>query len=160
MSVFDKFLTEFLGFEQAATEKPQLTPVTRDGNGKTRPQVQVNPVIAKIDALDKISSSKVTPMERSTGILNVMYPESFEETKRVCDSLKSGRAVIINLEQVEKDLAQRIVDFLSGTAYTLNGAIRKLSDKILVVAPSGYHIDDEKQDTSKISDTKARTYAN
>ena len=133
MSVFDKFLTEFLGFEQAATEKPQLTPVTRDGNGKTRPQVQVNPVIAKIDALDKISSSKVTPMERSTGILNVMYPESFEETKRVCDSLKSGRAVIINLEQVEKDLAQRIVDFLSGTVYTLNGAIRKLSDRKSVV---------------------------
>ncbi|HXK71070.1 MAG: cell division protein SepF [Clostridia bacterium] len=160
MSVFDKFLTEFLGFEQAAPEKQQVAPVTRDGNGKTRPSVQVSPIVDRIDALDQIASKKVVPMERSTGILNVMYPESFEETKRVCDSLKSGRAVIVNLEQIEKELAQRIVDFLSGTVYTLNGAIRKLSDKILVVAPSGYHIDDEKQDLSKLADTKTRTFAN
>lgn len=160
MSVFDKFLTEFLGFEQEAAEKQPITPVTRDGNGKSRPTVQVNPIVERIDALDQIATKKVVPMERSTGTLNVMYPESFEETKRVCDSLKSGRAVIVNLEQVEKELAQRIVDFLSGTVYTLNGAIRKLSDKILVVAPSGYHIDDEKQEPAKMTDTKARTYTN
>ena len=158
MSVFDKFLTEFLGFEQAAEEKQTIAPVTRDG--KTRSTVQINPIVERIDALDQIATKKVVPMERCTGSLNVMYPGSFEETKRVCDSLKANRAVIVNLEQVEKDLAQRIVDFLSGTVYTLNGAIRKLSDKILVVAPSGYHIDDEKQEPAKVTDTKSRLYAN
>ena len=106
------------------------------------------------------NSPKVRPIERSTGVLNVMYPESYEETKRVCDSLKAGKAVIINLEQVEKGLAQRIVDFLSGTVYTLDGAISKLSEKILVVAPRGYHIDDERQDVTRPVESKIRTYTN
>lgn len=162
MSVFDKFLTEFLGFEQTATEKTTVTPITRDANRKNTTQIPVNPVLAKIDALDQIVTKKVTPIERSTGILNVMYPESYEDARKVSDSLKTGRAVIVNLEQIDKELAQRIVDFLSGTVYSLSGAIRKLSKDILVVAPNGYHIDDEKQDApaKPITENKARTYSN
>ena len=56
MSVFDKFLTEFLGFEQAAEEKQTIAPVTRDG--KTRSTVQINPIVERIDALDQIATKK------------------------------------------------------------------------------------------------------
>lgn len=70
----------------------------------------------------------------------VMQPENFEDARDICDHLKSKKPVIVNLEEVEKDHAQRIVDFLSGSVYALDGNIQKISAGIFLIAPNNVDI--------------------
>jgi cell division inhibitor SepF len=70
----------------------------------------------------------------------IMQPERFEEAQDICDHLKSKKPIIINLEEIEKDVAQRIVDFLSGSVYALDGNIQKVSNSIFLIAPNNVDI--------------------
>lgn len=67
--------------------------------------------------------------------LVVMQPESFEEARDIANHLKSKKPVVMNLESVERDVARRIVDFLSGAVYALDGNIQKVSNGIFLIAP-------------------------
>jgi len=70
----------------------------------------------------------------------IMQPETFDEAKDVCDHLKTKKPVVVNLETLEKESAQRIVDFLSGSVYALDGNIQKVSNAIFVIAPNNVDI--------------------
>lgn len=65
----------------------------------------------------------------------VMQPDSFEDAKGIADHLKTKKPVIINLEGLETDVARRVVDFLSGAVYGLDGNIQKVSSGIFLIAP-------------------------
>ena len=67
--------------------------------------------------------------------LVVMQPESFEDARDIANHLKSKKPVVMNLESVERDVARRIVDFLSGAVYALDGNIQKVSNGIFLIAP-------------------------
>lgn len=69
----------------------------------------------------------------------VVEPKTFDEAKSIADHLKNRRQVILNLEKSDRDLAQRIIDFISGTTYALNGSMQKVGTHIFVFAPS--HVD-------------------
>lgn len=70
----------------------------------------------------------------------VLQPEKFEDAKDVCDHLKNKKPIVVNLSSVQKELAQRIVDFLSGSVYGLDGNIQKVSNDIFIVAPHNVDI--------------------
>ncbi len=65
----------------------------------------------------------------------VLQPESFEEAREIADNLKSNKPVIVNLEKIEKEQARRMVDFVSGAAYSIGGDIQKISNMIFLVTP-------------------------
>ena len=65
----------------------------------------------------------------------MIRPTVLDDAKEVCDFLLSGRAVIINMENVKSDLAQRIVDFTSGSVFSINGNLERISKYILIVSP-------------------------
>lgn len=65
----------------------------------------------------------------------VIQPETFEEVKEIADSLKTKKPVIVNLEKLEKEQARRMIDFVSGAAYAVDGEIQKISNMIFLVAP-------------------------
>lgn len=67
--------------------------------------------------------------------LVVMQPESFEEARDIAIHLKSKKPVVMNLELVERDIQRRIVDFLSGAVYALDGSMQKVSNGIFLIAP-------------------------
>lgn len=67
-------------------------------------------------------------------------PRSYDEAQEIADHLRSRRAVIVNLQRVRSDLALRIVDFLSGTVYALNGSISKLGPNIFLCTPDSVEI--------------------
>ena len=73
----------------------------------------------------------------------ITQPTSFEQSEEICGYLKEKKSVIINLEYVNKDVARRIVDFISGGVYALDGYIQKVSNSIFLVAPSNYEITNE-----------------
>jgi cell division inhibitor SepF len=67
-------------------------------------------------------------------------PRSYEETQEIADHLRSRRPVIVNLQRVRGDQAVRIVDFLSGTVYALNGTIAKVGPNIFLCTPDSVDI--------------------
>lgn len=70
----------------------------------------------------------------------VYHPVSYEDTQAIIDNLKNRKPVIVNMEELEVDCAQRILDFLSGAVYALNGTMCKISRGIFVVAPNNYDV--------------------
>ena len=89
-------------------------------------------------------SGKVVSMAQGQAIKMVIsQPTTFEQSEEICSFLKEKKSVIVNLEYVNKDVARRIVDFISGGVYALDGYIQKVSNSIFLVAPSNYEITNE-----------------
>ena len=70
-----------------------------------------------------------------------MKPERFENAAEIADHLKDKRTVVINLESTNKDIARRLIDFLSGVAYAGEGKIKKIAANTYIITP--YHVDIE-----------------
>lgn len=70
----------------------------------------------------------------------VYRPVSYEDTQNIIDNLKSHKPVIVNMEQIEVETAQRILDFMSGACYAVDGRVYKVSSRIFIVAPANIDI--------------------
>ena len=70
----------------------------------------------------------------------ITQPTSFEQSEEICNYLKEKKSIIVNLEYVNKDVARRIVDFISGAVHALDGHIQKVSNAIFLIAPVNYEI--------------------
>lgn len=94
-----------------------------------------------------VSASSASPTSKVVNIHNnfqmqvvISYPETIDEASTVCEYIKSGKTVVVNLENVKHETAQRIVDFLGGVSYALDGDIQYVSNKIFVLAPNNVDI--------------------
>ncbi len=88
--------------------------------------------------------NKVVNMPQTNQIKMVIsQPTTFEQSEEICQYLKERKSCIVNLEYVNKDVARRIVDFISGGVYALNGHIQKISNSIFLIAPANYDIANE-----------------
>lgn len=80
--------------------------------------------------------NKVVNIHTTTQLKVVVYtPNSFENAKEIADHLKAKKPVVINLENVETPVARRIVDFLTGSVYAVDGSIQKIAERIFLIAP-------------------------
>lgn len=70
----------------------------------------------------------------------VFQPSSYEEAECIIDNLKARKPVIMNLDEMDVELGQRILDFVGGAIYSLGGDIKKVARSIFVVAPSNVDI--------------------
>lgn len=91
----------------------------------------------------RTAPSKITPMRSSKkGSMSpsmevcVIKPSSMEDTREIADTLVDNSTVILNLEGIDVELAQRIIDFTSGACYSLGGSLQKVSSYIFVLGPS------------------------
>ena len=86
-------------------------------------------------------SNKVVSMPQSQQVKMVIsQPTTFEQSEAICDLLKEKKSIIVNLEYVNKDVARRIVDVVSGAVHALDGYIQKVSNSIFLIAPYNYDI--------------------
>jgi cell division inhibitor SepF len=70
-------------------------------------------------------------------------PRSLADAQRAAEDLKERRPVIVNLEKADDDLARRVIDFISGVTYALNGFYERVGDKVFLFTPSNIIIADE-----------------
>ena len=88
--------------------------------------------------------SKVVNMPQTQQVKMVIcQPTTFEQSEAICDLLKEKKSIIVNLEYVNKDIARRIVDVVSGAVHALDGNLQKVSNSIFLVAPYNYDITNE-----------------
>ena len=115
-------------------EEPKASARTAAAKAPTKqPEKQIRPA----------ASSKITPMRSSrrsgqsaNAEVCVIKPVSMEDTREIADTLLDNSTVILNLEGLDVELAQRIIDFASGACYSLNGSLQKISSYIFVLGPS------------------------
>ena len=89
-------------------------------------------------------NNKVVSMPQVQQVkMAICQPTSFEQSEDICDLLKEKKSIIINLEYVNKDVARRIVDVVSGAVHALDGHIQKVSNAIFILAPYNYEIANE-----------------
>ena len=95
---------------------------------------------------DSLNALKEVDGEGNKMIL--FEPRAYSESQQIADYLKNSNAVIVNLKRVTPDQAKRIVDFLSGTLYAIEGGLQKLGGGIFLCTPSNVPVE------GKISDEK------
>ena len=83
---------------------------------------------------------QTAPRGGSVMEVSMVKPNSMEDARDICDMLLSGRAVVINMEGVHVELAQRIIDFASGACYSIEGNLQKISSYIFIVSPNSIEL--------------------
>ena len=86
------------------------------------------------------NGNKVVNIKATTQLSVVLVkPEKFENAVDIADHLREKRTVVLNLEQTNKDVARRLVDFLSGVTYAQDGKIKKVANSTFIITP--YNVD-------------------
>ncbi|MBQ2117377.1 MAG: cell division protein SepF [Lachnospiraceae bacterium] len=98
------------------------------------------------------ASQKITPMRSAKKVpasgmeVCVIKPTSFDESREVADTLLANRAVVLNLEGIDVEIAQKILDFTSGTTYAIDGNLQRISNYIYIITPKSVEISGDLQD--------------
>ena len=98
------------------------------------------------------ASNKVTPIRQPApkrgGNMEVcvVKPTSVDDSREITETLLAGRTVILNLEGMDLEVAQRIIDFISGAAFAISGNLQKISNYIFLVTPTNVDISGDLQD--------------
>lgn len=163
MSVMDKFLNymklnnedddEYYDDDYLDEEDTEPAPAPRRASaGKTRESddYEEEPPVTR-----RASGSKITPIKQpaarkvmSNGSMEVcvIKPTSVEDAREITETLLANRTVVLNLEGLDVDIAQRIIDFTSGSCYAISGNLQKISHYIFIITPSSVDISGDFQD--------------
>ena len=162
MGVFDKFLNimqldndddyddfdeydEDDDFEEEAPKKKFFKKKEKDFDYDLE-----DAIVNETKAVAKPAPAKITPITRrrsGAGMeVCVIKPTTFEDSREVTETLLAGRAVVLNFEGLDVDLAQRIIDFTCGTCVAIDGNLRKISNYIFIVTPKTVDISGDLQD--------------
>lgn len=102
----------------------------------------------------KAPQPKVTPIRQTTtrrvqgnGMeVCVIRPTSVEDAREITETLLANRTVVLNLEGLDVDIAQRIIDFTSGSCFAISGNLQKISHYIFIITPSSVDVSGDFQD--------------
>lgn len=162
MGVMDKFISymKFNGMEddeyydddeyldEEPIEPKQPTVVKRTNTLKEEAddidKATRKPQSSKITQIRQTASRRVTA---GNGMeVCVMKPVSIEDAREITDTLLTNRTVVLNLEGIDVDIAQRIIDFTSGSCYAIGGNLQKISHYIFIITPASVDISGDFQD--------------
>lgn len=120
--------------QQTAPRYEKMDPVQHEvrKTPKERRQQSADRTVSNLVSLQSVSkSSKVSLVE----------PRVYSEAQDISEHLKNKRAVVVNLQRIEKDQGIRIIDFLSGTVYALGGDIQRIGTDIFLCVPDTVEVD-------------------
>ncbi len=111
------------------------------------------PVREEPEEKPRKSSSKVTPMRQSPRKIMgngmevcVIKPTTVEDAREITETLLANRTVVLNLEGLDVEIAQRIIDFTSGSTFAISGNLQKISHYIFIVTPASVDISGDFQE--------------
>ena len=122
--------TDYTAYAQAPREEPQqrksiFSPALGGMEGSAARQGTAVPS----------AQTAVNPMK-----LMVFKPQRFEDARGIADQLKANNSVVLNIENTPKDEARRLVDFISGFTYALNGRVRRIAAGTYIVTPTNVEL--------------------
>ena len=124
-------------------DKPRTTKKMSEAAAAKRPKTSKQ-------SAKQSSSSKITPMRKKTGGSSmevcVIKPSSMEDTRDIADTLIAHCTVVLNLEGIDVEVAQRIIDFSSGSCYSIGGGLQKISSYIFILTPDNVEVSGDIQE--------------
>lgn len=150
MSVMDKFLNamklndedddDFYDDDYYDEPEPvkKSVPAREDNLEEEKPTKKVMP--------------KVTPMRQTKKMMGsgmevcVIKPTTVEDAREITETLLANRTVVLNLEGLDVEIAQRIIDFTSGSCFAISGNLQKISQYIFIITPASVDISGDFQD--------------
>lgn len=87
--------------------------------------------------------------------LKVVRPDTFVNSRQIADHLLNNRTVVLNLEATNKETARRILDFLSGVAYSIGGQLKRVANNTFVITPNNVDVSGDQMRTSSSSEAPA-----
>ena len=130
-------------------EKEVDEPVYKSSSSNNQP-IDIN---RNRDRVAAKANSKVTPMRpssRRSSSANmevcVIKPTAFEDAREITETLLANRTVVLNLEGLDVDIAQRIIDFTSGSCFAISGNLQKISHYIFIITPASVDISGDFQE--------------
>lgn len=175
MSVLDKFLNamkmnddegfddEYLddeyddGYEEYEEERPKkrLLSKSYDEDYEDAPKQQTAATLEYTAPVSKAKtkpakSAKISPMrpKRTSGGMEVcvIRPKSMEDAREITETLLEECTVVLNMEGLDLDIAQRIIDFASGSCFAIHGNLQKISNYIFIITPESVDISGDFQE--------------
>jgi cell division inhibitor SepF len=133
MSIKSKFKTFFLLDDEYDEEMDDVYEEERE---PVKQQQQQQPKHQPIQKQNVVSLQSV---QKSSKVV-LVEPRVYAEAQDIADQLKNRRAVVVNLQRIDRDSAKRIVDFLSGTVYAIGGDIQKVGTDIFLCTPDNVEV--------------------
>lgn len=122
--------------EEEVEEVPVSNDMTKLTPAAERQERTYRPVAASESTVSMNTAAKFTSQWK----IAVSEPTSINDCPKLVDNLKAKKPVIINLENIETDVARKIFDFLSGAVYALDGNAQKITNNIILFAPANVDV--------------------
>ncbi len=133
---YDEYEEELDGYEEESEERPARTRRTPMFGTSTEETSSYNST--KPTGTTAFSGQVVSMGNKQEVVL--FHPANFNDTSKAADDLRSRKAVIVNMENVDKAMARRVVDFLSGCAYALDGKVKKVAQSTYLFCPHNMEV--------------------
>lgn len=115
-----------------------------DSDDQYEEPTQASQVAAPTEpATNTRSTPKVVPMQGGKSVnskIALFEPKIYSDVKEIATQLLKNQAVIVNFDHVDDEMARRIVDFLTGTVFAINGEIERIGDEIFLCIPENYEV--------------------
>ena len=143
---FDEIEDDFQDEPLARKSLKQPVMTLKTVNTTSKPKTSSTYTAPKVSA----STSKVSPIRtRKTAndmAVCVVKPRNMEDAREITETLLANCTVVLNMEGLDLDLAQRIIDFTSGSCYAINGNLQKISNYIFIITPESVDVSGDFQD--------------
>lgn len=127
--------------DEEEEERPPKKPLLSFGKKKKESE--------DMEEEQKEVESRVIPFhgkQEEGEIVKVIKPQEFNEAQIVADFLKEGKTIVVNLEGIEISQAQRIIDFIGGASFAVDGSLKAISNNIFIVAPGNIEVSGDLRD--------------
>lgn len=136
MGMWENFKRIMNGEESYEDTAPEENEIPFNDNTNTRREARPTPPADNLNVEPMKHGNKVVNINATAQLQVVLVkPERFDDAVGVADHLNAKRTVVLNLESANKDIARRILDFLSGVAYANDGQIKKVANCTFIIIP-------------------------
>ena len=129
---YDDFDEELDGFEDEALES---APRSRRTSPFANAQAESDSSASSASTVSSGFSGQVLNMSSGKQEVVLFHAKTFDDAAKAADELRRKKAVILNMENVDKALTRRVVDFLSGSVYALDGSVKKIAQSTYLFCP-------------------------
>lgn len=140
----DEYYTEFDNYDDGEINDQSVAGGPSVGGGASMNSQQTNQGQSYGGSYQQPQTNGNISLSGTALEMKVVRPENFDSVAQIADHLLNNRTVVLNLENTNKETARRLIDFLSGVAYSIDGSLKKIASSAYVITPNNVDVGDAK----------------
>lgn len=132
----------FLGLDDEYDDDLENEEELEDRKAKDEEEEDLEPLVTSSRRAKVVNINNITAKSNLTKI-SIIKPVEFDEATNICDNLKDRQIVVVNTTLLDTKTAQRLLDFISGSSYALNGELQEVEKGVYILTPSNVEVSNE-----------------